>query len=180
MKGEWEKENFDNVTLQPVSGVPNWKRNEASLQLIEPRAANLSLLALGNSIGTPEEGLEGEVFVVSSFDELNQKQNQAVGKIVLFNAVFTHYGETVTYRVNGAYHAAAAGAIGCLVRSITPYSLQTPHTGVMRYQDNTTKIPTAAITLETADYFQVLFIIIQFLKLDDLVFIFFPAITRSQ
>src|SRR5688572_7802133 len=39
----------------------------------------------------------------------------------------------------------------CPCRSITPFSLYTPHTGVMRYQDNITKIPTAAVTIEDAE-----------------------------
>jgi carboxypeptidase Q len=43
------------------------------------------------------------------------------------------YGATVQYRVQGADKASACGAVAALVRSITPYSLYTPHTGVMWY-----------------------------------------------
>jgi carboxypeptidase Q len=40
------------------------------------------------------------------------------------------------------------------VRSITPVSLQTPHTGSMGYDENQPKIPTAAITIEAAEFLQ--------------------------
>jgi len=40
-------------------------------------------------------------------------------------APFTTYGETVMYRVIGADRASQYGAIGVLVRSVTPYSLYT-------------------------------------------------------
>ena len=156
MKEMWENESqFDSVLLQPVDDIPNWIRNEASLTLLEPRVEKLPLLALGNSISTPLNGIEGEVIVVKNFDELEQRKHDVSGKIVLYNCLFTTYGETVVYRVRGAIEAAKHGAVASLVRSITPFSLQTPHTGVMRYDDDVTKIPHAAITLEYADYFQV-------------------------
>lgn len=157
MKDAWETDyTFENVELQPAPNVPNWVRNQASLQLIEPAVENLAILALGNSIATPEEGITGEVIVVSSFEDLKIKKDKVEGKIVLFNVPFTTYSETVVYRVNGAIEASKYGAIASLVRSITPFSLQTPHTGVMRYDEDYTKIPHAAITLETSDYFQVI------------------------
>ena len=72
------------------------------------------------------------------------------GKIVLFNVPFTTYGQTVQYRVNGAIEAAKYGAIASLISSVTPYSMQTPHTGVMYYENGIPKIPHAAITIEDA------------------------------
>jgi carboxypeptidase Q len=109
---------------------------------------------LGGSIGTPKKGIRGEVFVVNSFDELANNAVKAKGKIVLFNVPFTSYGETVQYRYGGASAAAQAGAVASLVRSIGPFSLNTPHTGGMRYEDGVKKIPHAAITLENAEMFQ--------------------------
>lgn len=47
------------------------------------------------TIGTPAGGLTGEVFVVSSFDDLKANKAKAKGKFVLFDAPFVNYGETV-------------------------------------------------------------------------------------
>lgn len=54
------------------------------------------------------------------------------------------------YRDYAAPRAAAYGAVATLVRSVTPFSLNTPHTGWQDYNDSVTKIPTACITIEDA------------------------------
>jgi carboxypeptidase Q len=90
------------------------------------------------------------VIVVGSFEELRERGEDARGKIVLFDAPFTSYGQTVAYRVNGAIEAARVGAVASLIRSVTPYSQQTPHTGGMRYDSSVTRIPHAAMTVEDA------------------------------
>ena len=66
----------------------------------------------------------------------------AEGRIVVFNqqcdwaaAPDGCYGSTATYRVDGPSEAAKVGAVAALVRSLTPDSLDTPHTGVQHYQD---------------------------------------------
>jgi carboxypeptidase Q len=41
-----------------------------------------------------------------------------------------------------------------LVRSVTPVSIQTPHTGAMNYAEDQPKIPAAAITIEGAELLQ--------------------------
>jgi carboxypeptidase Q len=108
------------------------------------------MLGLGGSIATPPGGITADVFVVSTFTELTQKAAQARGKIVLFDAPFTSYGETVQYRARGAVAAAQVGAVAALVRSVTPFSMRTPHTGGMSYDSTVRRIPTAAITVEDA------------------------------
>src|SRR5690606_1631457 len=67
---------------------------------------------------------------------------------------FTTYGETVRYRTNGAVEAARHGAVASLIRSVATYSLQTPHTGMMRYADDVPRIPHAALSSEAAQMLQ--------------------------
>jgi carboxypeptidase Q len=137
------------VRGEPVQ-VPRWVRGAESLRLVHPRARDLPVLGLGGSIGTPEEGVTADVLVVGSFEELEARAPQARGRIVLFDVPFTNYGETVRYRTTGAIAAARAGAVASLVRSVGPFSMQTPHTGAMSYADSVPRIPHAAITGEDA------------------------------
>jgi len=145
-----KEDGLDNVRGEPVM-VPRWVRGAESVELVSPRQANLPMLGLGGSIGTPAGGIQAEVLVVASFAELEQRAREAAGKIVLFNVPFTNYGETVQYRANGAVAAARAGALASLIRSVTPYSMRTPHTGSMRYDSTVRRIPHAAITADDAD-----------------------------
>jgi carboxypeptidase Q len=64
---------------------------------------------------------------------------------------FTTYGETVRYRSLGAAAAAKAGAVASLIRSVSSFSMQNPHTGSMRYIDTTVvRVPAAAVSVEDA------------------------------
>lgn len=150
---EMRSDGLENVSTQNVL-VPHWVRGKESLEIVVPRPRRIPMLGLGGSIGTPTEGLEAEVLVVSSFDDLEARAQEAVGTVVLFNVPFTHYGETVQYRRLGAPAAAKAGAVASLIRSVGPFSMQTPHTGSMRYEEGVPKIPHAAITIEEAEYMQ--------------------------
>lgn len=144
---EMKKDGLDNVHTQEVM-VPHWVRGKEYATLLSPRKKDLPMLGLGGSVGTPEEGIEAEVLVVSGFEELKEKADQAKGKIVLYDVPFTSYGETVRYRISGAVEAAKVGAVASLIRSVGPYSMKTPHTGTSRYEEGIKKIPHAAITLE--------------------------------
>jgi carboxypeptidase Q len=151
--GEMRADGLENVRGEPVM-VPRWVRGEESATLVEPRLRVLPMLGLGGSIGTPPEGITSEVVVVGSWEELEQRADEAVGRIVLFNVPFTGYGETVQYRSGGAIAAARAGAVAALLRSVTPHSLQSPHTGAMGYAEGVPRIPFAAVTVEDAAMMQ--------------------------
>lgn len=120
--------------------------------MIKPRFKKLAMLGLGYSVATPPEGLKRNAIVVRSFDELRALPDNSVrGKIVVYNQEYVTYGKTVKYRSKGASEASKKGAVAALVRSIAPYSLNTPHTGMQTYEVNVTKIPVAAITIEDAE-----------------------------
>jgi carboxypeptidase Q len=147
---EMEADGLDNPRGDPVM-VPHWVRGKESLEMVLPRPRTLPMLGLGGSIATPPGGIRAEVLVVSSYDELEARADEAGGRIVLFDVPFTTYGATVQYRAGGAIAAAKVGAVASLVRSVTPNSQQTPHTGNSSYEDGVRKIPHAAITVEDSE-----------------------------
>ena len=97
---QMKKDGLENVRKEPVK-VPHWVRGRESLQIVSPRVHDLVMLGLGNSVGTPPEGVEGELLIVRSFQELDAAGPRIKGKIVLFNVPFTNYGETVQFRGGG-------------------------------------------------------------------------------
>ncbi len=154
------------VTLQPAK-VPHWVRGEERAELVEypDRPAGLTqqlrLTTLGGSVATPKGGLTAPVLVVHSFDDLTAHAAEAKGKIVLFDRAFDQelanngqamaaYGQAVAYRVKGASAAARVGAVASLIRSVGGADFRLPHTGVMKYEDDAPKIPTAALSAEDA------------------------------
>ena len=73
------------------------------------------------------------------------------GRIVLFNNVFKSYGESVYYRSRGPSIVRKLGGVAVLVRSVTPQSLYTPHTGATQNLNASEMIPAVAVTIEDAD-----------------------------
>ena len=145
-----KSEGLENVRGEPAM-VPRWVRGHEKAELLEPRYVNLAMLGLGQSVATPKGGVQAEVLVVSSFDDLKAKAAQAAGKIVLFDVPFTNYGQTVAYRGRGANEASRVGAVAVLIRAVGPFGMRTPHTGSMQPYDSTVrKIAAAAITMEDA------------------------------
>jgi carboxypeptidase Q len=150
---QMKKDGLENVRKEPVK-VPHWVRGRESLQIVAPRRHDLVMLGLGNSVGTSAEGIEAELLIVHSFQELEAAGPRVKGKIVFYNVPFTNYGETVQFRSTGPSRAAALGAVATLVRAVGPPGLRTPHTGALTYVEGVPKIPAAAITTEDADRLQ--------------------------
>jgi carboxypeptidase Q len=146
---EMKKDGLENVHTEPVK-VPHWVRGHESLEIAGPIPQPLVMLGLGGSVGTPASGVEAEVLVVRSFEELDAAADRVKGRIVLFNVPFTNYGETVRFRASGPSRAGALGAVAMLVRAVGPAGLRTPHTGALTYVDGQPTIPSAAITAEDA------------------------------
>lgn len=140
------EDNIDVVYTEPVQ-VPTWVRGNEYARILAPREINMNILGLGLSNGTGPNGIRSQVIVVESFEELEQRADEVPGKIVLHNAPYVSYGANSNFRRLGAITAQKYGAVASLVRSITPFSLSTPHTGSME----TASIPGAAITIEDAD-----------------------------
>ncbi len=154
---------LDSVWLQPCI-VPHWVRGDKEqVKIVNSKSMgslNLNALALGNSVGTPDDGITADVIEVKSLDEVEQLGREEIeGKIVFYNRpmdpkqirTFNAYGGAVDQRVFGASKAAQFGAVAVLVRSMTTRLDDIPHTGVLVYDEEIKKIPAIAISTNDAE-----------------------------
>ncbi|MBS1599332.1 MAG: M20/M25/M40 family metallo-hydrolase [Bacteroidetes bacterium] len=162
---EWGKQALknagaDKVYLQECK-IPHWVRggkDEGKL-IVGGKETALSVLALGNSIGTGAKGITAPAILINSWDELEQRKKEVKGKIVFYNYkfnprfihVFRAYSDANSYRTKGASRAAQYGAVATVVRSMSESTNNYPHTGAMIYNDSFPKIPTLAVGLLDAD-----------------------------
>lgn len=152
----------DTVYLQPCM-VPKWERGAKEVgkaTLTNGKSMPLNIVALGMSVGTPAVGITASVVEVKSFSELDAMGAEKIkGKIVFYNYrmdprhinTFRAYGEAGIYRSQGPSRAAAMGAIGVIVRTLSPVIDDNPHTGATRYDENQPKIPAVAISTMGAE-----------------------------
>lgn len=147
----------DTVYLQPCM-VPKWERGAKEVgkaTLVNGKAMLLNIVALGMSVGTPDNGITAPIIEVKNFTELDALgADQVKGKIVFYNFrmdprhinTFRAYGEAGVYRSQGPSKAANLGAIGVIVRTLSPVIDDHPHTGATRYEEGKPKIPAVAIS----------------------------------
>ncbi len=154
---QMKKDGLANVRGEPVM-VPHWVRGTESATLVTPRLTPLHMIGLGMSVGTPANGITAPVLVVDSFDDLQKHAAEAKGKIVLFDHPFPldvapmeGYSQAVAYRGGAPAAAAKVGAVAALIRSVSSFSIQNPHTGSTRYDSTGTKLPVAALSVEDAE-----------------------------
>jgi carboxypeptidase Q len=150
---EMKRDGLENVHTEKVM-VPKWVRGHETAEIVEPARHPMVMLGLGGSVGTPADGVQGDVVIVHSFEELDAASTRIKGRVVLFNVPYTNYGETVRFRSSGASRAARYGAVAMLIRSVGLTGLRLPHTGALQYADDAPRIPAAAITSEDADRLQ--------------------------
>ena len=149
-----KKDGLENVRKEPVM-VPKWVRGRESLDLVEPVRQPLPMLGLGNSVGTPAAGIEGDVIVVKDFDELDghaPRTSRAASSCSTRRSRPTADGRVSARRAvarGGARRHRGADPLGRPDR--------TSHAAHRRDASTPTtlpKIPAAAISAEDADRFQ--------------------------
>ena len=86
---EMKRDGLENVHAEAVK-VPHWVRGRESLEIAGPIPQPLVMLGLGNSVGTPPAGIEADLLVVHSFEELDAARDRVKGRIVLFNVPVHH------------------------------------------------------------------------------------------
>jgi hypothetical protein len=159
---------FDTVYLQPVM-VPHWIRgNDEIVKIINSPSIgslNLNCIALGNSIGTGNDGVTGEVIEINGFEELKRTDKSFIdGKIVFLNQpadngiinIMEAYSKLMPMRTLGASLASSKGAKAVVIRSISTCKDNSPHTGNIIYEVGIKKIPAVAISTNDADFLSTL------------------------
>jgi len=148
---------FANVRTEPVK-VPHWEPGVSTGEITSPWPQPMVLLPLGGSVGTPEGGIDAEVVAVPSLQDLQKTDAEKVrGKIVFLDKKMERrrdgsgYGETVPGRGQGAAVAGKLGALALLLRSVGTDNNRTPHTGALRYEEGSPRIPAAALSNPDAD-----------------------------
>lgn len=150
---------LENVRREPCL-VPHWERGSVARLSLLPgesdpsgEVTELSILALGGSPPTAPGGLEAEVLMVNSLDELRGLGERTRGKAIFFARPmdpaapnpFAAYGGAVDQRSVGPLVASEVGAAFAIVRSMTLAVDDHPHTGSMRYVEGVS-VPAVAVS----------------------------------
>lgn len=157
----WAEKNFTALGYDKVwreaFEMPYWQRGAASLTVNAPFHQSLVVSALGGSIATPALGIDSNVVMFDSLEQLKNADTPSVkGKIVFINDSLEKdkegkfYGQVVGARAQGAVEAAKLGAKAIIIRSVGTSLNRFAHTGVMRYSDKVARIPAAAISVPDA------------------------------
>ena len=158
---EWAKAKFkafgyDKVYTEPVT-FPLWIRGVEEASVVSPYPQRLAITTLGASVGT-NGPIEADVVEFADLDAMkNAKPGSLDGKIAYISNRMQRfkdghgYGPAVAARKDGPSVAGRLGAKALLIRSIGTDSDRLPHTGVLRYANDATKIPAAALSNPDAD-----------------------------
>lgn len=145
---------YDKVWLQPVS-FPKWVRRSEHGAVLGDHAQPLHLTALG---GSPGGTVEGEVVRFPDLAALEAAPaGSLAGKIAFVDYTMQRardgngYGPASRIRSRGPSAAIRAGAVGYVMRSAGTEQHRYPHTGVTRFDDGLTPIPSAALALPDAE-----------------------------
>ena len=135
-----------------------WQRGPAAARLVAPQALPLVMTALGNSVATPEGGIEADIAWYADFDALKaDTSDRARGKIVFIDQKTERfkdgrgYGAAVVARTQGPIEAGKRGALALAIRSIGTDNEPIAHTGATRYEIGVPRIPAFAISVPDAN-----------------------------
>ena len=149
--------NLAQVRAEPMD-IRTWVRGPASVRLMAPVEEELVMTALGNSVSTPEAGIEAEIAWYADLAELRADTSErARGRIVFIDQKTERwrdgrgYGQAVPARGNGAVEAAKRGALAMGLRSIGTDRERIAHTGAMRYVIDVPRIPAFAVSVPDAE-----------------------------
>jgi carboxypeptidase Q len=148
---------FENVRIETFP-ITAWVRGAESGEIIAPNHQPLVLAALGESPPTPQAGLDGDVVLFATLDELKAAApGSLTGKIALITQPMVRtqngagYGEAVAARIAGPQEAAQRGAIAFLLRSVGTDHHRIAHTGTTQYVQERVPLPSFALSVPDAE-----------------------------
>lgn len=146
---------FTNVEIESFP-LAYWERGTATAEILAPFPQPLVVVALGGSPATPGAGIEGEVVVFETFQQLLDAEEGSVrGKIamVLQDTVQAQdgrgYGATSPIRGRGPIEAGRRGAVGFVLRSLGTHDHRFAHAGATTVGEG--QIPAFAMSPPDAD-----------------------------
>ncbi|MFC3195396.1 M28 family peptidase [Marinicella sediminis] len=148
---------FDEVRLEPAP-LKRWTRGVEQAEVLSPFPQPMHITALGRTLPTPAEGLEGEIIHFADLEALKAADPALVkGKITFISKRMERhqdgsgYGKAVGARGETAQVTAEKGGIAAIIRSIGTDNNRTPHTGAARYDEAIASVPAGAISNPDAD-----------------------------
>ncbi|TLU64286.1 M20/M25/M40 family metallo-hydrolase [Thalassotalea litorea] len=148
---------FDKVWTEEVTHY-QWIRGDVEAKVLAPFPQPVVAIALGESVGTGDDGIQAEVVHFENFDALKAAESGSLdGKIAFVSYRMERhltgkgYGKAVGARVLGAQVAAEKGAVAFMMRSVGTDDNRAGHTGITRYKDGVERIAAVALSNPDAD-----------------------------
>jgi hypothetical protein len=148
---------FENVHFEPFT-FPAWIRGAESAEIVGPVPQHLAVTALGGSVATDANGVEAEISLFRTYDDLLAAAPGSLnGKIAVVTQRMVRaqdgsgYGAANPIRRRGPSEAGKRGAVAYLLRSLGTDNHRLPHTGALNYEDGAPRIPAAALAIPDAD-----------------------------
>src|ERR1700761_3218616 len=141
---------FKNVHADPFN-IRGWYKGGETAEVTAPFPQPLVITGLGRSVATPPGGIEAEIVIFRTFEELQAAPpNSLTGKIAVLtermgaNESPTGYGAANRWRRKGPVEAGKRGAVGVLIRSVAPNADREPLPGATTYDADPPKFAPAA------------------------------------
>ena len=146
---------FANVEIESFP-LAYWERGTATAEILAPFPQPLVVVALGGSPATPRGGIEGDVVVFETYQQLlDAPEGSLTGKIVMVlqDTVQAQdgrgYGATSPIRGRGPIEAGKRGAVAYVLRSLGTHDHRFAHAGATTVGEG--QIPAFAMSPPDAD-----------------------------
>ena len=157
-QAQMQRLGFSNVRAEPVS-LMAWQRGATKATMLGSQGRELVVTGLGNTVGTPDGGIEAEIAYYADFTTLrNDTTDKARGRIVFIDEKIARtrdgsgYSKGILSRIRGAVEASRRGALAVAIRSLGTDADNIAHTGALRYDPQVASIPAVAMSVPDADW----------------------------